>query len=221
MTASIIVVASQKGGSGKTSCTLNFGVIAAQEGKTLLLDCDPQGSLMYWHQRRETPQPEALSVSLPELDQSVRMARTQPYEYVFVDTPPHNNAEVSFAMRLADIILVPVRPTTLDLHAAEATLKLAAAMAKRTLVILTQCNAPRLLMEAPSVREARAVFAGLGCRVAEQTIIHRGTVEQSVASGMAVVEFEPRGRSDHEFSLVWKQVKRELDTRKNPRGLMG
>jgi chromosome partitioning protein len=210
MPASIIVVASQKGGSGKTSCTLNLGVLAAQDGKTLLLDCDPQGSLMYWRERRETPQPETLSVRLSQLDQSILMARTQPNAYVFVDTPPHNDAEVSSAMRMADIILVPVRPTGLDLHAAEATLKLAAAMAKRTLVILTQCHAPRLIMEAPSVRQARAVFAVLGCRVAEQAIIHRATVEQSVASGMAVREFDPNGPADHEFRLVWKQVKREL-----------
>lgn len=210
MSAAIVFVASQKGGSGKTSCTLNLGAIASLDGKTLLLDSDPQGSLTYWRERRDAPQPDVISANLSTLDQTIKTAREQQHDYVFVDTPPHNYSEIASAMRLADIILVPVRPSALDLHAAEATLKLAASMAKSTLVILTQCQPPRLLMEAPSVRHARSVFAELGCRVAEQAIIHRGTVEQSVALGLSVGEFEPKGPSDQEFRRVWSQLKRQL-----------
>lgn len=210
MPTAIVFVASQKGGSGKTSCTLNLGVLAAADGKTLLVDCDPQGSLTYWRDRRDAAQPDTISASLSSLEQAIVTARTQDYDYVFVDTPPHNYSELASAMRLADFILVPVRATALDLHAAEATLKLAATLAKRTTVVLTQCQAPRLFMEAPSVRQARAVFAGLGCRVADQAIIHRGTVEQSVALGKSVGEFEPEGPSVHEFRQVWIQVRREI-----------
>lgn len=209
-----VFVASQKGGSGKTSCTLNLGALAVADGKTLLVDCDPQGSLAYWRDRRDAAKPDVISTSLAALEQEIATARTQDYQYVFVDTPPHNYTELATAMRFADMIVVPVRPTALDLHAAEATLKLAARIAKRTLVVLTQCQAPRLFMEAPSVRQARAVFDTLGCRVAEQAIVHRGAVEQSVALGKSVGEYEPDGTSAHEFKNVWLQVRRELGSTK-------
>lgn len=214
MSTSVVFIASQKGGSGKTSCTINLGVVAATGGKTLLVDCDPQGSLTYWRDRRDAAEPDTRSASLSVLEQEIAAARAHSFEFVFVDTPPHNYTELATAMRLADLIVVPVRPTALDLHAAEATLKLAASIAKRTIVVLTQCPAPRLFMEAPSVRQARTVFGALGCRVAEQAIVHRGTVEQSVALGKSVGEYEPDGPSAHEFEHVWMQVRRELASTK-------
>lgn len=210
MPTSTIVVASQKGGSGKTSITLNLAVLAAREAPTLVLDCDPQGSLTYWHDRRDAPQPDAAPASLSNIEQSLRDAQAHPYRFVFVDTPPHNQIGIAAVMQPADCVVVPVRPTALDLHAAEATLKLAAALAKRTLVVLTQCQPPRLFTEAPSVREARAIFATLGCRVADQAIVHRGSVEQSVALGKSVGELEPSGPAEQEFKQVWMQLKREL-----------
>ena len=55
----IIVVASQKGGVGKTTLTGHLGVQASTSGHgpVALLDTDPQGSLADWWNMREAPEP--------------------------------------------------------------------------------------------------------------------------------------------------------------------
>lgn len=206
----VIVVASQKGGSGKTSCALNLGVLAHKDAETLLVDCDPQGSLSYWANLRDSPVPKTLPVGLADLETELAAARRGNAAYILVDTPPHNDDGIARALRPADLVIVPVRPTPLDIHAAEATLKLASALARRTIVVLSQCPPSRMFVEAPSVRQARAVFAALGCRVADQTIVYRQSVEHSVGAGKAVSEFAPQGPSDQEFRQLWSQIKSEL-----------
>ena len=53
----VILIATQKGGSGKSTLAAHFGALAERDGRTLLVDADPQGSLSFWYKRRhaETP----------------------------------------------------------------------------------------------------------------------------------------------------------------------
>src|SRR5215210_3885497 len=131
MVAAIITVAQQKGGAGKTTLVVQLATALAAEGRHVaLVDIDPQGSLTAWMRRREhrSPQPSAelrfsmiggwrLSV---ELDRLKREA-----DLILVDTPPHAEAEAKAAVRAADLVLVPVQPSPLDVWASAATIELA------------------------------------------------------------------------------------------------
>ncbi len=55
----VITIVAQKGGAGKTTIATNLAVEAARAGRrTLILDTDPQGSAVTWHDFRDLPYPE-------------------------------------------------------------------------------------------------------------------------------------------------------------------
>lgn len=122
----VITVAQQKGGSGKTTLAINLAVEFARQGmKIALLDTDPQGSLGRWFMTRR----EALGD--PGLDLSTASAWGVSYEceklrktndLVIVDTPPKVDADLRPALREADLVLIPVATSQVDLWATDGVL---------------------------------------------------------------------------------------------------
>ncbi len=132
MSGSIVTVAQQKGGSGKTTLSAHLAVAWALEADrtVAMLDIDPQGSLGEWLERREDRLGEAntglrfqTASGWGARRESRALARD--FHIVIVDTPPHADREARTAMELASLVVVPVQPTPADLWATEATLMLA------------------------------------------------------------------------------------------------
>src|SRR3954451_7250540 len=106
----VVVAASQKGGSGKTTLVRNLAVAAAgRHAPVVMLDTDPQGSLTTWYNRRaaETPQLAPIGEVLGQL-------RDAGAGLVVVDTPPSVHPFVRELVAAADLVLVPVRPSPDD-----------------------------------------------------------------------------------------------------------
>ena len=86
----IIVVASRKGGSGKTTLAGHLGVQAEREGiaKVALADMDPQGSLTDWWNLRPSPSPHFLQTTAQGLAEDVAELRRLGFGLLIIDTPP-------------------------------------------------------------------------------------------------------------------------------------
>lgn len=205
-----ITIASQKGGSGKSTLALHLGTLAQLDGATLLVDSDPQGSLSFWHDRREAERPLVIPISPNRLAEVLSTAKDEGIVYTIIDTPPHDSAGMASAMRPADLVLIPARPSALDLHAIEPTIRMAATLKRRALVVLSQCPPRRGFGEPTAVREARAVVEGMGGRLAAATISARAVAAQSVIAGLSVGELEPGGASAVEFEALWAEIKKDL-----------
>ena len=118
-----IVVMNPKGGSGKTTITINLAsYFASRQQSVVLMDFDPQGSSLRWVKKRQPTQPPIHVIAAFEKDSRTTRAfqlRVPDHAtHVIVDTPA---AVESRAMpditKDADKILVPVLPSDIDIHA--------------------------------------------------------------------------------------------------------
>ncbi len=205
MGARIIAVVNQKGGAGKTTLSMHVAATLAQRGlRVMLVDADPQGTATRWAAAatQETPFPIpvcGLAAAGRMLHREVQKY-IQDYAYVVIDCPPALDALTpQSALLVADLALVPLIPSPLDVWAATGVTILidnarTVNSTLRALLVLNQCQ-PRQIL-AQEVREQLDAFqiplarAYLGDRVVYRQAPLLGTTVHSMGKEavQAVVE---------------------------------
>lgn len=112
----VIVIASPKGGAGKSTTAVILGTELAHAGATVtMLDCDPNGSVALWAERSALP-PRVRVLS--DIDEAgiIRTIRAHDNDgsVVVVDLEGVASRLVSRAISQADLVITPMRATTLD-----------------------------------------------------------------------------------------------------------
>lgn len=132
-----IVFASQKGGAGKTTLCGHLGVEAATAGKkVLLIDTDPQGSLAAWWNERQAEQPMFISAQVGLLEMGIEAARNSNIDFLLIDTPPAVTSIIEKVVSLADLVVIPTRPSPHDLRAVGATVDIVNTHNKRMVFVI-------------------------------------------------------------------------------------
>lgn len=200
MTGKIITVAQQKGGSGKTTLAANLAVSLSRAGhRVALLDIDPQGSLGRWFMTRV----ERSGDTGPGLDFSTASAWGVNYEcdklcrdndFVIVDTPPKVDADLRPALRAADLVLVPVASSHVDLWATEGVLDLARREGRTVVVVLNRGKAGTRLAD-----DVAAATADLDAELADSRLANRVVYAETLGTGQGVAEAgNPAARAEIE-----------------------
>ena len=125
-----ILVASSKGGCGKTTIATNLAAHFAQDGKnTVLVDADRQGSSQRWAERRAGLPAPVLALSGLRRDWAERIPADA--QRVVVDGPAGIRAgELAELLEHVDTLLIPVLPSRIDLEASEVFLADVAGLAR-------------------------------------------------------------------------------------------
>jgi len=119
MSAKVFSISNQKGGTGKTTLSMNFASGLSRRGRTMVVDADPQGSAGQWAGLAPDDRPFPVSViSLAgNLAREIDRFR-EDYQYIVIDCPPTLETDVSrLAMSVSDAVLIPVLPSPIDLWA--------------------------------------------------------------------------------------------------------
>ena len=115
----VIAVVSRKGGTGKTTLSGHLAVQAelAGAGPVVLIDTDPQGSLSRWWNCRQADRPYFLRTTISTLSNDLAELRSAGIELVIIDTPPAITSSIVEIVKIADLVIIPVRPSPHDLAA--------------------------------------------------------------------------------------------------------
>lgn len=201
-----IVVASQKGGVGKTTIAGHLGVMAEQskEGPVALIDTDPQGSLASWWNERTNEAPLFARVEIGKLAEHLQALAKGGIKLAIIDTPPSVAEMIQQVLRTADLVLIPTRPSPHDLRAVGSTVELVENAGKRMIFVINGA-APR----ARIAGEAAVALSQHGT-VAPVTLYQRTDFASSMIDGRTVQEIDPKGRSAEEIGQLWKYVSTQL-----------
>ncbi len=202
----VIVFASQKGGSGKTTLSGHMAVQAelAGAGPIALIDTDPQGSLSKWWNVRESESPYFIQSVFSNLFQDLDLARREGFRYVFIDTPPAVTRAISEVVNFADIVIIPTRPSPHDLRAVGPTVDIVESKHKQLVFVVNDAT-PR----ARITSEAAVALSQHG--TVAPTIVHnRVDYAGSMIDGRTVMETNPGGRSAKEMKDLWKYIQERL-----------
>jgi chromosome partitioning protein len=211
MPAKAVTIAQQKGGAGKTTIAAQLAVAFAHGGmKVGLLDIDPQGSLAAWYEvRKALVAEDGAGITFvqasgwrlsTELDRLKRLV-----DLVLIDSPPHAETEVRIAVRAADLILVPMQPSPMDLWATGPTLEMARKEKSPALMVFNRTPAKGKLVDA-----VRRKIRDAEIPVAQAVLGNRVAFAASMMEGMGVVESNPRHTATREIKALAEEIAAKL-----------
>jgi chromosome partitioning protein len=202
----VLMLATQKGGAGKTTLAAALAVAAQADGERVLaVDLDPQGSLWSWRQRRSADEPETVRGDSADLPGLLEAARLRSATLAVIDTPGLFGAAVTTALARADLVLVPVKPSILDVEATRPTVEQLKRLGKPFAFVLNQC--------APS-SQARTLDAATALvrsgSLAPSMVAARADFLDAMTAGLGVTELGSRSKASQEITLLWHWLKTQL-----------
>lgn len=206
----VIVFASRKGGTGKSTLAAHLAAHNhSASHPCLLIDADPQGSLTLWHRLRESGEPP-LQNGLRGLTETVERARYEGFEWLFIDTPPLMSEQVSEAIQAATLVIIPARPAVFDLDAIKETIAVARTIQKPFAVILNAVQPKRLDSESPMVLRVRRNLADIGAPVWSGQITHRADITLALAEGEGAQEYDASSFAATEIARLWTAIENSV-----------
>lgn len=190
----IILLASEKGGVGKSTISTNLAAgYAAGKQDVILIDADPQGTSSRWSLlRKEGDYPQIDVKQAKGRVGQIIAAASKKYDIVIVDTPGRNSDEMNSALEQADVAIFPMRPSQPDIDTLETlSVNLAKALEKnpklRSRILLSAV--PTHYQNQETINETvKIIQAFKGMKVAKTIIYERKAYRDAIADGKGVVE---------------------------------
>ncbi len=208
-TPKIVAIASQKGGSGKTTLAVHIATKAAQEGyESCVIDTDPQASAASWSDWRGDFLPVVVTSPPARLGRTIASAHKNGVDFLVIDTPPHADAAAREAIKAADIVLIPTKPRAFDLAALEPVADLVSFAGKPAFVVLNAVPSGATVLS----EEARGVASAMGLDMAPVSLGDRAAFHRSSAKGETASESEPEGKAAQEVDALWTWLSTQLNS---------
>lgn len=189
----IVLVGSEKGGTGKTTCATTLAAMRRRRGRdVLLIDADIQGTSHRWAQERPADAPRvvcAIQHGRSFRDDVQDLAGR--YDDVVIDAGGRDSAELRAALTLADRAIVPVQPAAADVWTLERMEELVSLASEynprlRASVVLTRASTnPHV----PETEEAAAMLEEFEALAFSGVVLYdRAAYRRALGLGLAAEE---------------------------------
>jgi cellulose biosynthesis protein BcsQ len=206
----VIVFASRKGGTGKSTLAAHLAAHVHRPTRPcLLIDADPQGSLTLWQRLRDSGEPP-LKNGLRGVGSILQAAEREGIEWVFIDTPPLVSVAVTELIRAATLVIIPARPSIFDLNAVKETISAVRRLRRPYAIVLNATPPKRMDEESPMVTFARENLAGLEAPVWSGQITHRANFSLALAEGEGAKEYEESSHAADEIARLWTAIEKSV-----------
>ena len=208
-----IVLATQKGGTGKSTLAIALSVAALQAGHVVrLIDADRQRTVTNWARRRINAEPVVESLSgTGELERRLPILDRIGVTITIIDTPGGLHPLTTAAIRCADMCLIPARPSPIDIEATAPTLSTIRAFDRPFAFVLNQTPIRSLRIEAAATSLGGAATAlDLSGLIAHPHITMRNDHQDALGRGLGVTEYGSDGRSAEEVRALWAWLEQRL-----------
>ncbi|MBE7940118.1 MULTISPECIES: ParA family protein [Ramlibacter] len=201
-----LAIYSSKGGSGKSTVSIHLAVAAGEMRRTVLIDADPQRTVMMWAANRALPQPQVLASDPSGIEDALRRIAVDRQAVAIVDCPPHSVAGTARLLAAVDHIVIPVQPTMPDLAATQRAMTMVKAAGKPFSFVLS-----RVPVRSAEAAQALKILDGFGPTV--PSVIHdRRAFARALIESSAVTEVR---RLDHlkaanEIRAVWEWLQQKI-----------
>lgn len=212
----IVMIGSEKGGTGKTTLATNLAAMRAGEGgDVLLLDTDVQGSATYWCRVRDDAgiQPSIFCTQIfGRLDgEATKLARK--FDDIVIDSGGRDSEELRSALLVADRVVVPMAPSQFDLWSLAsmaAMVRKAATLnpGMRARIVINRASTNPSVTETEEAREALSELDGLS--LSDTLIRDRIAFRRATREGLGVVEMRAKdAKAAAEITDLYREVFRD------------
>lgn len=201
-----IVVASRKGGAGKTTLTGHIAVEAQHRGAgpVAIIDMDPMGSLAAWWNERAANTPVCADVGEGGLGATLATLEASGVKLVVIDTPPFATTEVAAIVSEASLVIVPVVPSPHDLRAIGETIDVVEGQGKPMVFVVNNASTNgKLTLQAVTALSQHGTVA--------PSVLHsRQDFRSAMIKGRTAGEVFPKSKSASEISELWGYIETRL-----------
>lgn len=183
----IITLSTLKGGSGKSTLSINMArAIQLREMSVVIIDLDKQATSFMWSQIKPTNNIKVIQATIKTL--KTELAKLSSYDVVILDTPPQIEDIAIETIRLSNLVLIPVCPSTPDYWAASSFSELVIERMNSTPELKAAFIMSKVKYNNGFANEVKSALQHINLPILDTAIMDRVSYARSLNNGETVFE---------------------------------
>ncbi len=202
----IISLVNQKGGVGKTTAVVNLASgLAEADYRILVIDSDPQGSVIQWQSIADRQEFDVRHLSGPQLKNELKSLGRR-YDHIIIDTPPAIEDITRTVIEVTNLALIPIAPSPLDIWSSQETISLINSLKKRYRKLSARILIYRKIPGTRLGKEAREAMQSYELDILSSEISQRIVFVEAMIAGLSVLQFAPKSIAASEIRSLCKEI---------------